>query len=221
MNPFAGEARRIDHNILAFNASRSRSGPPVFGVPGRIRHSVSGRALRVDSMKSIIADHRHNPFLKPGEVIISPDPILVSTVLGSCVAVTMFCPETGVGAICHAMLPVNLKQDDNFLYVDTAIRHLHSKMLQHAGDCELVIKLFGGAQVLTGAHGGGFKQSVGEQNIYQATRTLEQLDLIIAKSDIGGNVGRKLFFSMKTGDVYLRKLKLGSLKCACVQGGRP
>jgi len=172
-------------------------------------------------MKSIIADHRHNPFLKPGEVIISPDPILVSTVLGSCVTVTMFSPEAGVGAICHAMLPINLKLDDNFLYVDTAILHLHRTMRKHAGECELVIKLFGGAQVLSTTHGGGFRQSVGEQNILQATRTLEQLGLEIARSDTGGTVGRKLFFSMKTGDVYLRKLKLSSLKCACGQGGQP
>ena len=210
------------HQIFfPLTATASRPAAPAFGHNARGRRNVCRRGHRVASMKSIIADHRHNPFLKPGEVIISPDPILVSTVLGSCVAVTMFCPETGVGAICHAMMPVNLKLDDNFLYVDTAIRHLHVKMLKHAGNCELEVKLFGGAQVLSGAHGGGFKQSVGEQNILQATRTLEQLGLVIAKSDVGGNVGRKLFFSMKTGDVYLRKLKLSSLKCACVQGGRP
>lgn len=211
----------MHQKLSSFNAIASRPAAPAFGPYGRGRHNVCRRGHGVASMKSIIADHRHNPFLKPGEVIISPDPILVSTVLGSCVAVTMFCPETGIGAICHAMLPVNLKLDDNFLYVDTAIRHLHHKMLKHAGGGNLVVKLFGGAQVLSGVHGGGFKQSVGEQNILQATRTLEQLGLLIAKSDVGGKVGRKLFFSMKTGDVYLRKLKLSSLKCACFQEERP
>lgn len=53
-------------------------------------------------MKHIIAGHHDNAFLKPGEAIVSPNPILVSTVLGSCIAVTMYSPEKRVGAICHA-----------------------------------------------------------------------------------------------------------------------
>ena len=38
-------------------------------------------------MKRIIAEHPCNAFLKPGEVIVSHNPILVNTVLGSCVAI--------------------------------------------------------------------------------------------------------------------------------------
>jgi len=38
-------------------------------------------------MKRIIAEHPCNAYLKPGEVIVSHNPILVNTVLGSCVAI--------------------------------------------------------------------------------------------------------------------------------------
>ena len=172
-------------------------------------------------MKRIIAEHPCNAFLKPGEVIVSHNPILVNTVLGSCVAITMYSPAKQVGAICHAMLPDNLKQDDNLLYVDTAIRHLHRKMLEYGGLADVVIKLFGGAQVLLGCHSTASKRSVGEQNIIQATTILGQLGLQIANADIGGKLGRKLFFSIKTGDVYVRKLTLSAITCACTQGARP
>lgn len=169
-------------------------------------------------MKHIIAEHHGNAFLKPGEVIVSPNPILVSTVLGSCIAVTMYSPEMRVGAICHAMLPNNLKQDADLLYVDSAVHYLYHRMTEYGGRTDLVIKLFGGAQVLAGGYSTSTRKSVGEQNVIQAKITLEQLGLRIAKTDIGGKLGRKLFFSIKTGDVYLRKLKLNGIACICTQG---
>lgn len=169
-------------------------------------------------MKRIIAEHHDNAFLKPGEAIVSSDPILVSTVLGSCIAVTMYSPGKRVGAICHAMLPNNFKQDEDLLYVDTAVHYIYRMMTEYGGLPDLVIKLFGGAQVLVGEHSSAIKKSVGEQNIIQAQITLEQLGLQIAKTDVGGQSGRKLFFSIKTGDVYLRKLTLKGIACICTQG---
>lgn len=169
-------------------------------------------------MKRLIAEHHGNAYLKPGEAIVSPNPILVSTVLGSCIAVTMYSPGKKVGAICHAMLPNNLKQDADLLYVDSAVHYLYRRMTEYGGLSDLVIKLFGGAQVLAGGHSTTTRKSVGEQNVIQAKITLEQLGLRITKIDIGGELGRKLFFSMKTGDVYLRKLKLSGIACICTQG---
>jgi chemotaxis protein CheD len=105
--------------------------------------------------------------------------------------------------------------------VDTAVRYLYRKMSEYGSQSDLVIKLFGGAQVLAGGHSTATKKSVGEQNIIQAKATLAQLGLQIVKTDIGGISGRKMFFSMKTGDVYLRKIKINGIVCACMQGITP
>ena len=43
--------------------------------------------------------------LKPGELLICREPHEVTTVLGSCVSITMFNARLGLAAICHAMLP--------------------------------------------------------------------------------------------------------------------
>src|SRR5512141_2905785 len=60
-------------------------------------------------MKDLIASHTHNIYLKPGEVVVARDPMLISTVLGSCVAVTMFSPSRGIGAICQSPYPIETK----------------------------------------------------------------------------------------------------------------
>lgn len=164
-------------------------------------------------MKEIIAGHSSIVFLKPGEIIVSRTPILVSTILGSCVAVTMYSPGKKVGAICHAMYPHNPEKKESFLYVETAIRNIYGKMTEYGGKDDMAVKLFGGAQVLTCSLNTGTIKTIGEQNIAQATKTLDELDLKITGTDIGGMRGRKLFFSIMTGDIYLRKLTLNKDTC--------
>jgi chemotaxis protein CheD len=163
-------------------------------------------------MRRFAASHCSSVYLKPGEVIISHNPIMVSTILGSCVAVTLFSPSNNIGAICHAMYPCNpvASDDTNVHYVDTAIAFICEKMIEYAGKSGLVVKLFGGAKVLASGEYGGDRKAIGEQNILQAKTTLAQLGMTIAKADIGGMRGRKLLFSMKTGDVYLRRLRRAS-----------
>jgi chemotaxis protein CheD len=159
-------------------------------------------------MRDSIEGHSDSIYLKPGEVIVSRHPILVSTILGSCIAVTMFAPDKKIGAICHAMFPCNPLGDGNVQYVDTAIYCVFDKMMEYSRKTDLIVKLFGGARVLAG---GGYVEdrlAIGEQNISQAKRTLADLGLAIANSDIGGLRGRKLLFSMMTGDVYLRRLRV-------------
>ncbi len=148
-----------------------------------------------------------NIYLKPGEVLVTGTPALVSTILGSCVAVTMFSASRGLGAICHAMLPVNCSQETDFRYVDTALRYLHAKMMEHDGGNDLVVKLFGGAQVLDTGEPAPEKQTVGDQNIAQAEAVLASLGLAVSVCDTGGYRGRKLFFCTQNGDVYLRRMR--------------
>jgi len=158
-------------------------------------------------MKRLIASHKLNYYLKPGEVLVSRNPVLVTTVLGSCVAVTMYSPRQAVGAICHAMLPGNNGgQTQDLLYVDTAVRYIYSKMVKYGAIDDMVVKLFGGAQVLDAANYSSTRLTVGEQNVARAEEAFKALGLTVSKFDIGGVRGRKLFFSIKNGDVYLRKM---------------
>lgn len=158
-------------------------------------------------MKKLIESHTHNIYLKPGEVVVAQDPVLVSTVLGSCIAVTLFSPATGAGAICHAMLPDNAGRAEDLRYVDTAVLHIFSQLKRAGTVSDLVVKLFGGARVLNVRESQPSALSVGEQNVSRAMEILDSLGLKITSSDTGGVVGRKLFFCTRSGDVYLRRMK--------------
>ncbi|MCJ7601374.1 MAG: chemotaxis protein CheD [Desulfobulbaceae bacterium] len=157
-------------------------------------------------MKHIIASHVRHVYLKPGEALVSRNPLLVGTVLGSCVAVAMFSPGSGVGAICHAMLPDNAGRDEDLRYVDTAVRCIHRKIIEYGAKDDIVIKLFGGAQVLALGKYAPAKRTIGEMNVARAEEILNLLGLTVANADIGGIYGRKLYFSTMNGDVYLRRM---------------
>jgi len=157
-------------------------------------------------MKRIIASHSCRVYLKPGEVLVPRNPVLVSTLLGSCVAVTMFSPGSGVGAICHAMLPDNAGENEDLRYVDTAVRYIYRKIMEYGAKDDIVVKLFGGAQVLAFENYAPARLTIGEMNVARAEEILNLLGLTVAKADIGGIYGRKLYFSTMNGDVYLRRM---------------
>ena len=160
-------------------------------------------------MKNLIASHMYNTYLKPGEVIVSRKPMLISTVLGSCVSVTMFSASRGFGAICHAMLPTNLKRESDLRYVDTALKYLYTKAMENGAGNDLVVKLFGGAQVLDIGEQAPDRRTVGDQNVEQAETELAMLGLVVSARDTGGIRGRKLFFCTQSGDVFMRRIRAG------------
>ncbi len=156
-------------------------------------------------MKKLIASHTRNIFLKPGEVAVASEPALISTVLGSCVAVTMFSPLLRIGAICHAMLPDCGERFDDLRYVAPAVYFIYRK-LKERGAASLVVKLFGGAQVLDVGGYDACRQTVGEQNVERTEQVLASLGLLISAQDTGGLRGRKLYFCTRDGTVYVHRV---------------
>ncbi|WP_319777970.1 chemotaxis protein CheD [Maridesulfovibrio sp.] len=155
-------------------------------------------------------------FLHTGDAYIGVKPTIVSTVLGSCVAISMFSPRTRQGAICHAFLPsrseiknVNEPSVQICRYVDTAVAHL-LKSMNRLGvkKNELEVKLFGGATGLTYSQvRPSCALGIGNRNVDAALKHLKEQDLKPRSMDVGGNVGRKLLFCTYTGDVWIKRLE--------------
>ena len=130
----------------------------------------------------------------------------MTTVLGSCISVTMFHPATGTASICHAMLPAG-RGSDSFKFVDTSISYMvrfftHLKIARG----ELEVKLFGGADMFASERPDVTSITVGAQNISAATEYLKKNGLVTTASDVGGRKGRKLVFSTESGIVYIKKM---------------
>ena len=141
-------------------------------------------------------------FLQPGELFFLVRPTLVSTVLGSCVAVTLFYPPLSLGCICHAVFPEG-KGLMGLKYVDQAVLRMVSYFDRRAiPRLDLEAKLFGGAsQFGEGGH------NVGAKNVSAALLALEQAGLRLAVSDVGGAQGRKLLFNSQSGEVFLKRFR--------------
>ncbi len=147
-------------------------------------------------------------FMKPGELYILEQPSIISTILGSCIALTIFNKRLKVGGICHALLPKNpaAQGRDQFRYVDSAVFY----MLQQfetigIGKEEMEVKLLGGADVLDRTD--GTTVSVGQKNIETALEIMENEDIKLAASHVGGKFGRKVHFYTHTGKVLLKRIE--------------
>jgi chemotaxis protein CheD len=148
--------------------------------------------------------------LNPGDLIVADRPALLVTILGSCVAATMFHRRLGLGAMCHGMLPESDTDGgrERFRYVSDAIRHM-AEQFRAAGakPQEIEVKLFGGADVLQGDDRRGCSPAtVGARNVQAALEALEAEGLTVRASELRGCNGRKILFNTETGDVFLKRL---------------
>ena len=148
--------------------------------------------------------------LKIGECIVSTRPLLVSTVLGSCVSVSFHHPATQTGAIFHAMLPTIAMTRDAApccKFVDSAMDLIVTRLgrlgISLAG---VQCKLFGGAFTIQPERKDHVRQvvDVGSKNVDVARAALAKLGLAILAEDVLGRYGRKLFFATHTGEVWVR-----------------
>jgi chemotaxis protein CheD len=166
-------------------------------------------------------DPLNHVFLKPGEMVVSDgsDPSIVTTLLGSCVAVTMFSARHRIGAICHALLPVCRHEGgctpghvEAGKYVECAVKLMLEKLASRGvGKLELETKLFGGSDMFESGSDGCRSQSVGRQNIEMALKLLERESLRPVTQDLGGTRGRKIIFHTHTGEVFLKRLRKSEL----------
>ena len=150
-------------------------------------------------------------FLKPGQMMVSSVPTLVTTLLGSCIAVTLFCPRTRFGAICHAQLPscgnpAGCSPEDlsHAKYVECAIMLMLKRLHAHGvANKELQAKVFGGSDMF---EGNGRVRGVGKQNAEMSLKVLEREGVRVVRKDLGGERGRKIIFHTDTGEVLLKRL---------------
>jgi len=155
-------------------------------------------------------------FLQTGDCFIGVQPTLVTTILGSCLAVTIHAPGMGIGTICHAFLPDSTASPHHphgaepqiCRFVDTALQNMLETMDKiGVPRRDLVIKMFGGGQgVAIGNVEPPGSYNVGRRNIEMAKKLLKFARLDIRAQDIGGPQGRKLMFNTLTGDVWVKKL---------------
>lgn len=139
-------------------------------------------------------------FLYPAALFANKEPHLVTTILGSCVAVCLYDPVLRVGGINHFMLPLwNGQGLASPKYGNIAIEKLVDKMLSMGcNKNNIQAKVFGGGEVIETSI---TQFNIGTRNIKLAYEALEELKIPILGQSVGGKLGRKILYNTETGEV--------------------
>jgi chemotaxis protein CheD len=145
-------------------------------------------------------------YLYPGQIVTSTSPLMVSTILGSCISVCMWDASALVGGINHYLLPTGaVPGQDDLRYGNTAIERLISEVLAlGVRKQRIVAKIVGGASIFTPRGNGG--RSIGEQNVAVAEQVLAKHGIDIIGKQTGGTSGRKLLFHTGIGAVLTKEI---------------
>lgn len=143
-------------------------------------------------------------YLFPAEIFVTSEAMILSTVLGSCVAVCLWDTRQAIGGMNHYLLP--LWNGDGLAspkYGNIAIRQLLEKVTAKGGERKnLQAKIFGGAAMWDQSNG---LYAIGLRNIEIAHHQLKELQIPIVASNVGGTQSRKIFFNTGDGSVLLRR----------------
>lgn len=144
-------------------------------------------------------------FLQQGQVFFDQRPHLVTTVLGSCVAVCLWDKTRGYGGMTHSVLPAPLQGDvPSPRHTEVAVSHLVQAMIDQGSQVsDLRAKLFGGASLFSLARA---DLSVGTANVRAALAALRHHRIPLLAQDVAGNSGLVIRMDTGIGEVWLRRI---------------
>ncbi|MGB8364289.1 MAG: chemotaxis protein CheD [Rhizomicrobium sp.] len=154
--------------------STARTGPP--GEPRRFLNSQDGN---------------WHVQITQGDCYVTDDPReVLTTILGSCIAVCLRDPVAGIGGMNHFLLPEGEGTDrDAQRYGVNAMEVLINAILKRGGSRQrLEAKVFGGANVVVAL------SDVGSRNVQFAKQFLANEGITVRGGDVGGASARRIQF---------------------------
>jgi chemotaxis protein CheD len=145
--------------------------------------------------------------LGPGDLWFGGGATRVRTLLGSCVAVTLWHPGARVGGMCHYVVPARSKAGAEVVpsgrYADEALTILlaHINASGTPRD-EYEVKMFGG-----GTQFAVVGVDVAARNIDAGLALLDRHGLGLTSMHLGGTGHRQVVLEVWSGDVWLRHVE--------------
>ena len=144
-------------------------------------------------------------FLHPGDFYFGSAPMLISTLLGSCVAVTVWHPKLLVGGMCHILLPEMTGKERSMKYGSCAIGEFAKEIIKIGTlPKEYEIHVFGGADMFPDMEKTS-NLKIGEKNLRKINQLLDVYGFTIKDLDTGGTMSRKVTLNLGCGTVTQRK----------------
>jgi chemotaxis protein CheD len=126
--------------------------------------------------------------------------------LGSCVAVSLYDPESRIGGMGHMLLPCRPEKNplgSESKYVDAGIFQMVDELVRAGANREsLVAKITGGANMFETTYQ-TLINSIGARNAKSARDTLVELGIPLVGEEVGGNRGRTVEFDLASGNMMV------------------
>lgn len=149
---------------------------------------------------------QHELYLRPGEIFFGKGrDIIVRTLLGSCVAITLWHPKQHFGGMCHITMPTrgqnSAGQGLDTCYADEVMTFFMNKLTSlKLAPREFYVGVYGGGKMFASGERGG---DVGMKNVNAALMQLESQRFCVHEQKTGSNVYRKVWLSLNDGHVKL------------------
>lgn len=148
----------------------------------------------------------HRKVIEPGGLYFGDDEDIIYTLLGSCVAVTLWHPVKKLAGMCHVILPNVENNERHHRYADCAIEYFITQLKffkTSAPDYE--VGVYGGGNMFPGIRQGtkSSQSIVGDRNIEKVISLLIINNFHIKFKDVGGESARKLTLIRNTGEIGL------------------
>jgi chemotaxis protein CheD len=149
-------------------------------------------------------------FLGPGEVYFGDRETRIRTLLGSCVAVTVWHPRALLGGMCHYMVPTRgpARRPHELCgrYADEALDLLHAQMYAVGTPAQdYQVKIFGGGNQFSGQAAG---MDIAGRNVEAGLELLRKHGLPPASMHLGGTGHRQVILEVWNGAVWMRHQEL-------------
>jgi chemotaxis receptor (MCP) glutamine deamidase CheD len=141
-----------------------------------------------------------------GGLRASREPVVLETVLGSCIAACLYDPLSGIGGMNHFMLPhgVDAENPNSARYGVYAMELLIAELMKLGADRRrLRAKVFGGGHVLKIQER---ESGVPQRNIEFVRRFLGAEQIPVVNEDVGGYQPRRVLFQTHTSKAFVKYL---------------
>ncbi len=147
--------------------------------------------------------------IHPGEFYFSNSNIYIQTLLGSCIAITLWHPKLKIGGMCHFVFPGKSKDYSlDGRYSQDAIEMFAISVKKYGTELsQYQAKIFGGSNMLS--HQTLIEdETVGNKNTVEAIRLLTQYNISLMIAHVGETGHRCIRFDIESGDVWVKHVPL-------------
>jgi chemotaxis protein CheD len=142
-------------------------------------------------------------FLLPGYIFMSPEPYLISTVVGSSVAVALWDADSKLGGMLSFLYPFRESSaESTAIYGNVAITYM-VRMFREEGAKKknLRSQIFGGAESDCCE-----ADQIAHENVKMARSVLKKHGIKVISEDVGGRLGRKIVYNTFQNEALIYKV---------------